>query len=146
MKKTLLILTIIFTFQIGYTQGTLQFNSVINETLVSTGSRNSSTGSLAEFATFTVPENKIWKVTYMVANYGYLDNNGLSSLYSYGISHKAPNKTNLFNLWQYDFVAAGYNQVIYFSSGTHALYARTWGNTQGPLVVSFNGIEYNILN
>ena len=146
MKKTLLILTIIFTFQIGYTQGTLQFNSVINETLVSTGSRNSSTGSLAEFATFTVPENKIWKVTYMVANYGYLDNNGLSSLYSYGISHKAPNKTNLFNLWQYEFVAAGYNQVIYFSSGTHALYARTWGNTQGPLVVSFNGIEYNILN
>ena len=48
MKKTLLILTIILTFQIGYTQGTLQFNSVINETLVSTGSRNSSTGSLAE--------------------------------------------------------------------------------------------------
>jgi hypothetical protein len=146
MKKTLLILTIILTFQIGYTQGTLQFNSVINETLVSTGSRNSSTGSLAEFATFTVPENKIWKVTYMVANFGYLDNNGFSSLYSYDIAHKAPNKTNLFNLWEYDFVAGGINHVFYFSSGTHSLYARSWGNTQGPIIFSFNGIEYNILN
>ena len=62
MKKALLILTIIFTYQISNAQGTLQFNSVINKAIVSDGSRSVSDGSMGVFATFTVPENKIWKI------------------------------------------------------------------------------------
>ena len=146
MKKALLILTIIFTYQISNAQGTLQFNSVINKAIVSDGSRSVSDGSMGVFATFTVPENKIWKITYFSANYKYLNNNGISTMFGSYIQHKGPNDTNLSVIWNYDLVSSsGWNEHLYFGPGVHSLYAMRFGIT-GILLVSMNGIEYNIIS
>ena len=70
---------------------------------VSTGARHSGTGSsMTEFASFTVPDGKIWKGDlYRMLHYAYLDNIPIvQSLFLWNTyPTKLPDGTHLFNLW-----------------------------------------------
>ena len=142
MKKALLILTIIFTYQINNAQGTLQFNTVINKQLFSTGTHNS--GGSKEFASFTVPDGKIWKVKFLGVqitkdNIPSTDSNQRMLL-------KDSNGTHFF---VYIRDGNGGNQLkeeIFLKSGSYSVLAPSWQNSNDTGVgLSINGIEYNII-
>ena len=67
MKNMLFTLTILFSLN-TFSQGNLQFNRVINfsqtETVLGTSNQGASERGFKTFATLTIPEGKVWKITY----------------------------------------------------------------------------------
>ena len=61
MKKILLIAALFFTFHLSNAQGNLQFNTTVYKTLGPVDMPWQT--ELIEMGTFTVPENKLWKVS-----------------------------------------------------------------------------------
>ena len=148
MKNIVLILLMIFTFQLSNAQGTLQFNKVITKMVASSGSADGTDGSFSVLGTFTVPANKIWKINHFTANTAYTINNGTLNQYGGQIGYTGPDDTQMGVVWDNTTAnQGGHFFNFYFGAGTHSLYAQTWGtNTSNGILVTFNGIEYNIIS
>ena len=148
MKKTLLILTIIFTYQIGYAQGTLQFNKVIYEVYANTIS-DPANGVNYEWTGFTVPAGKVWKVT-LIGGYSEVKDGETSPGYNYMgdsvafLFRKVGNTypTHIKNRMN---VSDNINEY-YFGEGTYNFIMIAVNiSSLGPGYVTANGIEYNII-
>ena len=141
MKNLIVIAALFFSFQLSQAQGNLQFNKTIFMTLKSTDNYSSNNNTAKSFATFTVPESKIWKVRFR-AQRVYDVENGI--LYGYTNVYLSKSGQPPIALTSRD----GENYIpssveFYLDSGTWNLLSSTWGTQQ--VVTNINGIEYNII-
>ena len=141
MKNIVIIVSLIFTFQFANSQGTLQFNTVINKHLFSTGGNNS--GVQKEFSSFTIPDGKIWKVNF-VATYGS------SSNIAYGVYTQGPvllkdTGGTYFVVWNRDGADANTIKETYLNPGSYQVFGPYWASAN-QIGLQINGIEYNIIS
>ena len=142
MKNIVIIVSLIFTFQFANSQGTLQFNTVINKSLFSTGA-NTGTNSMKEFSSFTIPDGKIWKVEFY-ATYA-TSNNIPYDEYTQGKLILKDTDGTHFIVWSRD--GSGKNNLngIFLNPGSYTAFAPYWTSTN-QVGLHINGIEYNIIS
>ena len=139
MKNLLYIFILFFSFGI-YSQGNLQFNKVITINGFATPGANNNDG-MREYShgTLTVPEGKVWKITYAVLAQSFTTNTGVNGNILRGgikigenlvyITQESQPNQNPF------WLAEGTYQMNIFHSG---------GNARGGYY-SLSIIEFNIV-
>ena len=141
MKKTLLIFALFFTHQSSQAQGNLQFNKTIFMTLKSTDNYSSNNGTAKSFATFTVPESKIWKVRFRGYYVFDVENGNFMSYTDILLSKSGQPPIAVTSRDGENYIPSSVE--FYLDSGTWNLLSSTWGTQQ--VVTNINGIEYNII-
>lgn len=138
MKNLLYIFILFFSFGI-YSQGNLQFNKVINiNGFAPAGNDNVNTG-MKEYShgTLTVPEGKVWKITYAVLATSFVSDIGLQGYTLRGgikigdnvVYISQENEPNQNPFW----LAEGtYQMNIYYSGGTSV------GGNYSLSIIEFN--------
>ncbi|MCB0473306.1 MAG: hypothetical protein KDC83_13420 [Flavobacteriales bacterium] len=125
MKRlfNILFFTLLVSFG-GYAQNELEFGRVINETLTGTGSS-------VYTKSITIPQGKIWKITF--ASLGRQGTQG-------GVQSGVTSQLSIDNF----HLKSGSNTIsefpIWLDSGTHTLYI--YANDLTPHVAAINGIEF----
>ena len=149
MKKLILVF-FLFISTVVYSQGSLQFNRVINlEYSQNLNGTNTSASNIGEtlLESITIEENKVWKVV-SAAITGGDRNRGDSPLYPYG------NDVGLFinktKIYQSMSNVATHNQQtirmpIWISSGTKNIITYMSGTDADPFTISISIIEFNIV-
>ena len=137
IMKKLLFISFLFISLSSYTQGNLQFNRVVN--LNYTGS--TSGGGSTTFGTVTIPDGKVWKITYAYCaaatdnNLPYLSQN-LDFHLRIG---------NIFVHTSTSQVDPGYNRgIIWISSGSKNIDV-IYPVVNSKFNVSITAIEFNII-
>ena len=148
MKNIVLILLMIFTFQLTNAQGNLQFNKVIYEVYANTTS-DLANGVNYEWTGFTVPAGKVWKVT-LIGGYSEVKNGETSPGYNYmgdnvSVLFRKVGNTYPTHIKNRSNVSDNINEY-YFGEGTYNFIMIAVNvSSFGPGHVTANGIEYNII-
>ena len=136
MKKTLLIAALFFTFQSIQSQGNLQFNKIIHITFGPVNIDYSNTPT--EIGTFTIAENKVYKVS--IAGYAEYGSNP-NPLYVYFKKNEESALT-----YSSNSLSTMPRQVFLLDVGTYKLYGQhNIGTTNIPSYITVNGTEFNII-
>ena len=142
MKKLLFIFFLFISLS-SFSQGNLQFNKVINLNYYGTGVDTNK----ATIASVTIPDGKVWKVTYVFISYadngkGYLpyrgNNNIDYTLEIGGIFIPGGTDANTRPVH-------GMDGVVWLDSGTTPINIVTYENAQQPYNVSISAIEFNVV-
>ena len=148
MKNIVLILLMIFTFQLTNAQGNLQFNKVIYEVYANTTS-DLANGVNYEWTGFTVPAGKVWKVT-LIGGYSEVKDGETSPGYNYmgdnvSVLFRKVGNTYPTHIKNRSNVSDNINEY-YFGEGTYNFIMIAVNvSSFGPGHVTANGIEYNII-
>ena len=134
MKNLFIVAVLFFSFQLSYSQGNLQFNTTVYKTLepvVMTWQIE-----LAEMGTFTVPENKLWKVSIRGSQIQAYTSQAISAIFI-----KKDDDSNIatvnYSSWYEDTtLGAGTYTVLAAPSDT--------GSPKG--YISIIGTEFNIIS
>jgi len=136
MKNLIVIAALFFSFHLSYSQGNLQFNKIIHITF---GPENVSYSSPPiEIGTFTIAENKVYKVS--ITGYANYSN----SPYSLHVYFKKNEETVL--TYSSNTVSSIPRQVFLLDVGTYKVYGQhNIVNTNIPSFITVNGTEFNII-
>ena len=133
MKNLFIVVALFFSFHLSYSQGNLQFNTTVYKTLEPVVMNWQA--ELAEMGTFTVPENKLWKVSIRGSQIAAYSNQAISSIFI-----KKNDDSNIaianYSSWYEDTT---------LGAGTYTVLASP-SNTSSPKgYISIIGTEYNII-
>jgi len=152
MKKAFLIITL-FSSIIIYSQdtpGNLQFNRVVNfseivNVISSSNSPRPTENRFSSLTPITIPDGKVLKITSLtVANYYELDSSGIKQL-----SECNECAASIGGVTAFTHQTSGYttnNKLfpLWFNSGEKEFLV--FNPNGGRVIVSFTGIEFNIVN
>ena len=143
MKNLIVIAALFFSFQLSQAQGNLQFNKTIFMTLKSTDNYSSNNNTAKSFATFTVPESKIWKVRFRGHKVYDVENGNYTNYTDVLLSKSGQPPIAVTSRDGENYIPSSVE--FYLDSGTWNLLTNSWGINGHQVVTNINGIEYNII-